>query len=385
MGRWDTEPPRMFDIFDRSDAEAVKRARAQSQAVALERKIRRRRNKRSNWTGDRQTLSEIGTLIQYRHRGPCDTDDSEAYLRAAVPWLIIKAGGFEAEDLEQRVAEWTAGAVPRLGLSAIRTCIAEARGRNIRKRLWSAQELGNLLRLSVNERERLRLTRIRPADMTRQQFNKYQRKREAELAKARRAAKGARPREQSKAQLKPWDALGMSRAKFYRMQKAGTLPAQIRDRETNSSAAGTKYLQPRTGQSHTSEQTALGPARKASPIRSVGADGHSPRSIPKIVRTAEPLPPPLPEGRGFRHPDLFEETLTLGAAAHSVIDAYTGGRMPPEVIQAVHEAQRVRLLQREDVAHQIGVSPPQLSNALKGRFGLSPRAAANLKEWLAAA
>jgi hypothetical protein len=177
----------------------------------------------------------------------------------------------------------------------------------------------------------------------------------------------------------------MSRAKFYRMQKAGTLPAQIRDRETNSSAAGTKYLQLRIGQSHTSEQTALGPARKASPIRSVGADGHSPRSIPKIVRTAEPLPPPLPEGRGFRHPDLFEETLTLGAAARSVIDAYTGGRMPPEVIQAVHAAQRVRLLQREDVAHQIGVSPPQLSNALKGRFGLSPRAAANLKEWLTAA
>jgi hypothetical protein len=70
----------------------------------------------------------------------------------------------------------------------------------------------------------------------------------------------------------------MSRAKFYRMQKAGTLPAQIRDRETNSSAAGTKYLQLRIGQSHTSEQTALGPARKASPIRSVGADGHSPRT-----------------------------------------------------------------------------------------------------------
>jgi hypothetical protein len=233
----------MFDIFARFAAEVMERDRARSQAVALERKIQRRRNKRSNWTGDRQTLSEIGTLIQYRHRGPCDTDDSEAYLRAAVPWLIIKAGGFDAEDLEQRVAEWTAGAVPRLGIGAIRTCIAEARGRNTRKRLWwSAQELGDLLRLSVTERERLRLTRIRPAGMTRQQFDKYQRKREAELAKARRVAKGARPREQSKAQLKPWDALGMSRAKFYRMQKAGTLPAQIRDHETNSSAAGTQQV-----------------------------------------------------------------------------------------------------------------------------------------------
>jgi methylphosphotriester-DNA--protein-cysteine methyltransferase len=59
--------------------------------------------------------------------------------------------------------------------------------------------------------------------------------------------------------------------------------------------------------------------------------------------------------------------------------------MPPEVVQAVEAAQRARLLPWEDVAHQIGVSPPQLSNVLKGRFGLSPRAAANLKEWLAAA
>jgi hypothetical protein len=172
----------MFDIFARIAAEAIavrEREQAQTLALAKERKIQRRRNKRSNWTGDRQTLSEIGTLIQYRHRGPCDTDDGEAYLRAAVPWLIIKAGGFDVEDLEQRVAEWTTGAVPRLGIGAIRTCIAEARGRNTRKRLWwSAQELGDLLRLSVTERERLRLTRMRPADMTRQQFGKYQRKRE---------------------------------------------------------------------------------------------------------------------------------------------------------------------------------------------------------------
>lgn len=102
MGREDTEPPRMFDIFDRITAEA-ERERARTQAAAKERKMQRRRNKRSNWTGDRQTLSEIRGLIQYRHRGPCDTDDGEAYLRAALPWLVAKAGGFDAEDLEQHL------------------------------------------------------------------------------------------------------------------------------------------------------------------------------------------------------------------------------------------------------------------------------------------
>ncbi|XYD12607.1 hypothetical protein R1A27_34555 (plasmid) [Methylobacterium sp. NMS12] len=75
----------MFDIWDRIAAEAVERAKAQSQAVALERKIRAPRNKRSAWTGDRQTLHEIGSVIHRRHLGPCDTDDGETYLRAALP------------------------------------------------------------------------------------------------------------------------------------------------------------------------------------------------------------------------------------------------------------------------------------------------------------
>ena len=385
MGRRDTEPPRMFDIFDRVIAEA-KREQARNQAVAKERKIERRRNKRSNWTGDRQTLSEIRDLIQYRHRGPCDTDDGEAYLRAALPWLVTKAGGFDAEDLEQHVAGWARADVPRLGLGLVRTCLEEALQRDTHKRLWwSAQALGDLLHLTIAERERLHLTRIRPAGMTKRQFDKYQRERKSIREKARRIAKGVRPREQSKAQLQLWEALGISRATYYRRQQAGTLPAQIRDRETVSCPAGTKYLQLSTAQSHASEQTGPGPARKASLSRSVGADGPSPQSIPRIVRTAEPLPPPLPEGRGFRHPDLFEETLTLGSAAHSVIDSYSGGLMPPELIRAVRAAQRVRLLQQDDIAHRVGVSPPQLSNALKRRFGLSPKAAANLKEWLAAA
>ncbi|WP_246757432.1 hypothetical protein [Methylobacterium sp. OT2] len=39
---------------------------------------------------------------------------------------------------------------------------------------------------------------------------------------------------------------------------------------------------------------------------------------------------------------------------------------------------------REAVADQIGISRPQLANALQGRFGLSRSAATNLLEWLAA-
>ncbi len=52
--------------------------------------------------------------------------------------------------------------------------------------------------------------------------------------------------------------------------------------------------------------------------------------------------------------------------------------MPPEVARAVRVAQRVRSMTQEAVALHIGISRPQLANALKGRFGLSRSAAENL-------
>lgn len=383
MGRRDLEPPRMFDIWDRIAAAVVERAKAQSQAVALERKIRAPRNKRSNWTGDRQTLHEIGSVIHARHLGPCDTDDGETYLRAALPWLVAKAGGFDADDLEQHVADWCRVAVPRLNRSAIRGCIAEAQERNGRQRLWwSAQELGDLLRLSTDERERLQITRIRPAGMTARKFAAYQRAREAEKARARRIAKGATPREQSKAQLEPWEPLGMSRATYFRHQKAGTLPAQIRDRETVSSSPDTKYLQPATGQSHVAERTAPGPARKLRPILSVSAVGHVPGAKVRAIPPGRAVALPLPEEGVFEHPDMLGggEWRPVGAP----LSDYAGGVLPDALVRAVRDAQRVRQMTQEAVARQIGISRPQLANALQGRFGLSRSAAANLLVWLAA-
>jgi hypothetical protein len=376
----------MFDIFDRFAAEAMagrEREQARTVAVHKERTIRRQRNKRSNWTGDRQTLHEIGALIQLRHRGPCDTDDGEAYLRAALPWIVATAGGLPAEDLERHVTGWAISAVPRLGLNAVRGCIAEAQERYGRKRLWwSAQELGDILRLTVAERERLRITRIRPAGMTARKFSAYQRAREAQQAKARRIAKGAKPREQSKAQLEPWVALDMSRATYFRKQKAGALPAQIRDRETVSSAPGTKYLQLSTGRSHVSEQTAPGPARNPRPSLSVGADGHAPGAKPRAVPPGRAVALPLPDGGVFEHPDMLGggEWRQIGAP----LSDYAGGVLPDALVRAVRDAQRVRQMTQQAVADQIGISRPQLANALQGRFGLSRSAAANLVQWLAA-
>jgi transcriptional regulator with XRE-family HTH domain len=41
-------------------------------------------------------------------------------------------------------------------------------------------------------------------------------------------------------------------------------------------------------------------------------------------------------------------------------------------------------MSQEEVAAQIGLSRPQLANALQGRYGLSPIAARRLVQWLKA-
>jgi hypothetical protein len=42
------------------------------------------------WSFVRQRLVEIEKLIGHRHGGPCDTDDGEAYLRAALPHILAQ-------------------------------------------------------------------------------------------------------------------------------------------------------------------------------------------------------------------------------------------------------------------------------------------------------
>jgi hypothetical protein len=47
------------------------------------------RPKASSPTIGRVILKQIETLIRARHGGPCDTDDGEEYLDAALPQLLL--------------------------------------------------------------------------------------------------------------------------------------------------------------------------------------------------------------------------------------------------------------------------------------------------------
>jgi len=59
-----------------------------------------------------------------------------------------------------------------------------------------------------------------------------------------------------------------------------------------------------------------------------------------------------------------------------------GGFLPPGIREGIiHEMKRQNLRQI-DVADAVGLSRPQLTNALRGRFGVGTKAAAALKAFV---
>ena len=66
-------------------------------------------------------------------------------------------------------------------------------------------------------------------------------------------------------------------------------------------------------------------------------------------------------------------------------DQFGGGRMPSHVA-AEFEARRKRLgMSQRELGHLVGVKQPQIANVMRGHGRLGRRAAARLREVLAAA
>jgi hypothetical protein len=61
---------------------------------------------------------------------------------------------------------------------------------------------------------------------------------------------------------------------------------------------------------------------------------------------------------------------------------YRRGLLPADIAAAVRVEMRARGVTQDELGHELGISQPQLANALARRFGLSPAAAERLLEWL---
>jgi hypothetical protein len=379
--RADPEAFGQLNIFERLLApvlgeEAVRQEKLR-QAEAKERELRQGRPEHKQhkpWSLNRQRIAEIRTLVLRRHDGPCDTDDAETYLEAALPHFVKLYA--DPTALRAMVEAWACTLLPGIGRERILALVEECEAREWRPE--EADEIAGRLRVTDAERTALRLFTIGAIDCNKDQRAANRKRRDAKYQAEKRARAGATPRSASNiAQAK---ALGLSLSTFKRRLKAGLLIApEITPDPISSALVRRTHLQT-TNSVHPPIQAVEGSARQASPSRSVGAGGHSPRDLPRAVRTGHAVPQPLPNG-GVSQPDMLAEWHPLGA----VVNTYIGGIVPPEVVAAVNAARRERHQTQKTVARSIGISRPQFTNAMLGRFGLSQSAAANLVRWLEAA
>lgn len=366
---------------------------------ALEGKRQQRREAEPPKARHRETkperrLREIGLIIQDQHHGACTTDDGTIYLEAALPSLLNQAGGAGSETLASAVESWRLRWVPLVPSETALEMVAELervvlQGENIQQNALTA---GNLLNLTLERRTRLGITSIRPAGYTDEMMKDLRREQDRKRKEDARRKAGVKPREKTKTIAQLAAEIGKSRATFCRMglHKPGALEAWKRaqaEGETPGSAAGS--LDPivdRIAASHASSGPTHGPARTDRPNRSVGADVAPPGAKTKAKPTTQTVEPPLPMMLGDEHPSLpgLGEWQLLGDVVRTVVLAWGGGPLPPMIVDAILDKQRMCDLAQKDVARLIGVSPEHLNNAMKFRKAFGPEPTRRLKSFLLA-
>lgn len=194
-------------------------------------------------------LSSLERLIEGRHGGPVDTDDGETYYLAALPHLVAKAWAYGNDESRIRSLAWAAMWTPTLWAERSVSWFQEQEQRILREfdnhdgepSLPSADELAKLLCITQEEVKAYRLHTIGAVDRLKAQRIAEEREADRQYQKAKRASKGATPREESASARQPWKALGMSRATYYR-QLAARARETVSSDETNSSETGEAVL-----------------------------------------------------------------------------------------------------------------------------------------------
>jgi hypothetical protein len=218
-------------------------------------------------------LSEIERLVESCHKGPCDTDDGEAYLRAALPHLLIPPAGqsrWRASPLAW-CQRWCPRLVPERGEEWLADLVSDWGEHPCRYRV---DKIARMLGVRDKEHPRLDLRTIGAVDMTKRQRILRRKEKHRERQKLARAKKGAVPRELSIAALAPWKRLGISRAGFYRLPKAerdeivNRIRAQLRTHNQMRPKQSRGCVSPLAGL----DSTVLGPSTAAQSFASAFGD-----------------------------------------------------------------------------------------------------------------
>lgn len=202
--------PRAHDGRMATRADAVRREHAADTRRA-------RRKRRPSLTALR--IADLNRLFRARYGDQLPNDDAGRDDLALMAHHLVALPGNPAD----RIRQWALLRAPWIPAGELEAVIADAMRR---PRRWSADRLAWRLRLIEDDRRALHITTIGAVDAGKASRAAARRARQRARKEAARRAAGVKPRAeyeaQSVARSKPWTALGMSRATWYR---AGKPPA----------------------------------------------------------------------------------------------------------------------------------------------------------------
>jgi hypothetical protein len=165
--------------------------------------------RRKNFDFHAKRRKEI--VLHARFVGAMDTEDRGRWL---VAWALHNPGARDQVWSLMQTGKRMGGEITEAEAIAIADQAAEI------PYVWKADQLAKYLGLTYAQRQALRITTIGSVDIGKR-ARRVLRQRKDRLAKERkRRAAGMRPQSESLSATKPWRELGMSRAAWYRRNKA---------------------------------------------------------------------------------------------------------------------------------------------------------------------
>lgn len=161
--------------------------------------------------------AELNRLFTHRYGDIVPDDDAgRDDIRIMVHHLALMSG-----DQIKRIDVWLTEHAPWMAPDAAQMLIDQAIAKPLR---WRADKLAVRLNLTAADRARLRIRTIGAVDMTKAQREAASKVRKRKAEAEQRRSKGVVPRQQYEATAvghgKPWLAEGLSRATWYRRQRA---------------------------------------------------------------------------------------------------------------------------------------------------------------------
>lgn len=182
----------------------------------IERRYKRRRGKRPRPSLSALRIHDLNKLFAARYGHALPDDDAGKDDAQVMAHHLAALSG----DPRKRINGWLRLWCPWMSLADAEAVLAEA---ILRPQRWRADKLAWRLRLTEADRSALRITTIGAVDLGRSERTKRRRDRAKLRKQMLRRAAGAKPRAQYEAnsinRTKPWIALGMSRAAWYRAGK----------------------------------------------------------------------------------------------------------------------------------------------------------------------